>query len=163
MVEGMIREFIGRPQLGLTTTSFTETKSGDGSTWMRLKHTPIVAVSQILVSDVAVDADNIYVGEYYVQLKNNLSFTRGVRNVDITYTAGSGDVTADIRLAAATMIVAINNFYGRQGSDSSLKWSTMTDSKDKGGEPSPDKNLGLASHLDGIMKSMIKKKTLKIA
>ena len=163
--EGLIREYTGYNNLGLTSTEYTEVKSGDGATLLRMRHSPIIAVTAVSVNDVAVDLANVYVGEYFIELKNGLSFTHGVRNVSVTYTAGEGEITTDIKTACIMMIVAYNNYYSRGGADASLKFSTMLDDgrdHTRGGESSPVDRMGFASHLEGIMRTIIKKRKLKI-
>lgn len=162
MVEGMIRQYTGLTMLGLDTDTFTQYLSGDNSTIIRLKKSPIIAVSSLTIDSVAVASADMYVGSYFVQLLNGSVFTYGTRNVIVTYTAGGGDISTDIRMSAAQMVVAVNNFYGRGGSDASIKWSTMTDGE-RGGEDSATKNLGLSGHLESIMKATIKNKRIKIA
>jgi len=165
MVEGLIRSFTGFSDLGNTSAEYTDCKSGDGTALLRTRHSPIIAVSSVTIDGAAVDADNLYVGEYFIELKNGLTFTRGIRNVEITYTAGEGTVPEDIRLAAATMIVAINNYDARGGADASLKFSTMVDDgrdHTRGGEASPVDRMGLVSHLKGIMRTTIYKRQLRI-
>jgi len=164
-VEGLIRQHTGLNRLGLAVVTFEDTRSGDDSTLMRIKKSPISTLNSLTISDYSVASTNIYVGEYFVQLKNGLTFTRGVRNVVINYDAGGGDVTEDITMAAAQMIVAISNYYGRQGADASLKWSTMMeDGRDhtRGGEAGPSKRMGLSAHLESIMLTTIKTHRIKI-
>ena len=159
-VEGMIREHIGQTRLGLPTSSFTEYISGDNTTLIRLKNAPIIAVSSLTVTGVAVASADMYVGSYYVQLLEG-SFTLGTRNVIISYTAGGGTVSADVQLAAAMMVVAMNNYYGRYGADASLKWATPEDGQ-RAGEAT-DGKLGLAGHLRSIMQATILDRKIKIA
>lgn len=157
MVEGMIREHTGLTKLGLTSEEFTEYRSGDNSTFLRLKNSPVQSVSSLTIDGVAVSSTDYVVGTYYVQLLSGV-FSYGVRNVVITYSAGDGEVDPDIRLAASMMLVAVNNYFGRGGADASIKWTTLSGSE-KGGEQS---KLGLADHLNGIMKATIRQKRIKI-
>ena len=159
-VEGMIREHIGQTQLGLPTTSFTEYISGDNTTLIRLKNAPIIAVSSLTVTGVAVASADMYVGSYYVQLLEG-SFTLGTRNVIISYTAGGGTVSADVQLSAAMMIVAMSNYYGRYGADTSIKWATSDGQR--AGEETGNEKLGLSGHLRAIMRSTILDRKIKIA
>lgn len=162
MVEGKIRTYTGLTMLGLTEDTFTQYLSGDNTSIIRLKKSPITAVTSLTIDGIAVASTDMYVGEYTVQLLGGSVFTYGTRNVIAVYTAGGGTVTPDIRMAAAQMVVAVNNFYGRGGVDASMKWSTMTDGE-RGGEESASKKLGLSSHLEGIMKETITNKRIKIA
>jgi hypothetical protein len=165
MVEGMIREYVGQSRLALPSSEFTDYISGDNTTLLRLRNSPVIAVSSVVVSSTAITSANLYTGAYYIQLLEG-TFTKGVRNVVVTYTAGGGTVTPDVRMAAAMMIVAVNNYYGRGGSDASLKWSTMMDDgrdHQRGGEDSPVKRMGLAAHLRGIMSTVINQKRFRIA
>jgi hypothetical protein len=163
MVEGMIRQHTGLNKLAITEATYTDTKSGDNSTFMRLKNSPITSVTSVTIDGVSVSLSDVYVGEYFIQLETGV-FTYGTRNVVIVYTAGGGTVTPDIRMAAAEMIVAIANYYGRAGADQSIKWATMQDGNatKRGGEDSSTTQLGLPSHLRGIMRATIANNRIKI-
>lgn len=162
MVEGMVRQHTGLNKLGVTSASYTDTKSGDNSTFMRLRNSPLIAVASVTIDGVAVSSDYIYAGEYFIQLTEGKVFTYGTRNVVVVYTAGEGTITPDVRLASAQMVAAVANYYGRAGADQSIKWSTGTDPTERGGEDSSTTKLGLSSHLRGIMTATIFNKKIKI-
>jgi len=95
------------------------------------------------------------------------SFPAGRSNVSVDYTAGSAvdEVTGlaivdpKIRFTAAAMIVAILNYRSRAGSDVTLRWGGADQ---KEGEASPNVNIGLTSHLNTIMRRMLRKTRLRI-
>lgn len=162
MVEGLVRNYTGYNKLGVAVAEYTDTKSGDNSSFMRLRNAPVDSITSVTIDSVSVGSDYIYTGEYFVQLTDGKVFTYGTRNVVVVYQAGSLIVPDDIRMAAATMIVAVANFYGRGGADQSIKWSTGDSQNAQTGEDSPSSKLGLASHLQGIMRTMITSRKVKI-
>ena len=98
-------------------------------------------------------------------MNGDLEFTPGNLNVSVTYVAGGGldpnGLIADplIRLTAAAMIVAIANYKGRAGADSSIKWGNADQ---KEGNSTPTFDVGLTSHLRRIMKNMLRRSRLRI-
>ncbi len=177
-VEAMIRRHLGEPYLGLSQ-SLTELYSGDGSTVLMVKYPPISSVTSLIIDDFEMPTGSYIFTESTVQLLGPLepadgmaysdygpSFTDGSLNVELTYLSGRGlntDGIIDdpiIRLTAASMIVAIAQYKGRAGADASIKWGAA-DQKD--GEPSPVLNAGLTSHLNTIMKRMLRRTHVRIS
>lgn len=164
--EGMIREHLGQSHFGLSEETFVEYRNGDGSYRMRLRHAPVASVASVVVDGVVIGASDYYVGFNFIELLDGLLFTSGVRNVVITYNAGGGEITPDVRLCAATMLVAFYNYYGRSGADASLKWSTMMDDgrdHTRAGEAGPGKRVGFLGHLNTIMQATLRARRIKIA
>lgn len=157
-VEGLIKQHIGAPNLG-TPISVTETHNGDGTNLLVVNSPPIVAVTALSVEGVALTSSDYTVSSNTVQLKA-LKFTEGTLNVSITYTSGTQpNVDPVIRFAAATMIVAIINYRGRYGADSSITWG-MDDVKK--GERTPNVNVGLVRHLKAIMETFLRREKVRI-
>ena len=164
-VEALIRRHLGEPYLGVSQ-ALSELYSGDGSSVILLKHPPVIAVSLVTISDWIVPAEYYIVTPTSIQLLDELTFDDGNLNVSVDYTSGGG-LTTDgiiddpiIRLTAASMVVAIAQYKGRAGADASIKWGSA-DQKD--GEPSPTFNAGLTSHLNTIMKRMLRRSHLRIS
>jgi hypothetical protein len=158
-VEGLIREYLEEPYLGLSQAVENEYHDGDGTVLLRVKKPPIISVESILINDVSLLTSDYVVFESYVQLKAQV-FPEGNLNVVISYTSGSTTVSFSVQLTAIAMIVAIANYWGRGGADTSLKWSS---GDQKAGEESANKQIGLASHLMGIMKKMLRRPYIRFS
>jgi hypothetical protein len=162
-VEQLIREHLGQPGLGLAQNLYTESYSGDGTPVLTLRHLPIISVSSLSIDDEQIT--DYTVTKTGIQLNGELEFTPGNLNVSVTYVAGGGldtsGLIADplIRLTAAAMVVAIANYRGRAGADSSIKWGNADQ---KEGNSTPTFDVGLTSHLRKIMKNMLRRSRLRI-
>lgn len=158
MVEGLIRQHLGQPYLGTTSTITGEYYSGDGSNILRVRKPPISSVTSLLVNTVALTASDYVVFDSYIQLKY-LTFPKGTLNVQLSYTSGSTSVDETVQLCAAAMIVALINYRKRLGADSSLKWGTLNTEV---GEDTGNKNFGLVDHLVAIMQRLLRRPILRI-
>ena len=164
-IEQMIREHLSKPNLGLEQGTVTETYSGDGTPVLTLRQLPIVSVTSLFVDEEEISASDYVVNKTSVQLTGQRVFAQGNLNVSITYVSGGGlneyglIIDPVIRLTAAAMIVAIANYRGRAGSDSSIKWGN---SDQKEGNPTSTMDIGLTSHLRKIMKNMLRRSRLRI-
>lgn len=157
MVEALIKQYLGQPNLGEAVTITDEYLNGDGSTVMAVKSPPIDTVISLIVDGVTLTAGDYVVFESYIHLKYAV-FPRGNLNVVLSYTTKS-TVSEIVRLAAVAMIISIVNYRKRGGADASLKWSSL-DSKI--GEQTPGVSLGLTEHLNGVMKSILRKPRLRV-
>lgn len=160
VVETMIREHLSAPNLG-TSVEVTEVHSGDGTPVLVVGEPPIMSVSSLLVNTVSLDANDYIVFEGRIQLKNE-NFPRGNLNIEVTYMSGSVTVPYQIQMTAAAMLAAISNYAGRHGADSSIKWALEDINTQQGGEPTPNVNVGLTSHLEKIMKRMLRRKKVRV-
>lgn len=153
MVEDLIRQHMRLPNLGLSVVITNEYHNGDGSKILKVKAPPIVSVQAVKIEGSAMASGDYVVFGNFIKLRYS-SFPVGDLNVTINYTSGSTSVPGQVRLCAASMIVAINNYYGRGGADASLKWA---DPEKKAGEDDPNSKVGLTSHLDRIMKRTLRR------
>jgi hypothetical protein len=162
-VEQLIREHMGQHSLGLAQITLTESYSGDGTPVLTLRSLPIIAVSSVMIDGEATSEFTIT--KTGIQLIGDGTFAVGNLNVEVTYVAGGGldenGLIADplIRLTAAAMVVAIANYRGRSGADSSIKWGNADQ---KEGNSTPTFDIGLTSHLRKIMKNMLRRSRLRI-
>jgi hypothetical protein len=159
MVEALIRQHLGEAYLGTSQAVVSEYHNGDGSSVLRVSKPPIISVSALRINDVALLATDYGVFEGIVQLRYE-TFPAGVLNVEVDYVSGSTAVDYTVRLAAASMIVAIINYRRRHGADASLKWSG---GEQKTGEETPNQDLGLTSHLAGIMKQVLRRPRVRVS
>lgn len=157
-VETLIQEHLGTPFLGEEQVITNEYHDGDDSNFMRVSKPPIVSVQAVRVNGLALSASDYVVFPYFIQLVAE-TFPRGTLNVQMDYTSGASTVSANVRMTAAAMIVAIVNYRKRSGADSSLKWSAADQ---KMGEEDPNTKVGLTSHLAAIMRRMLKRRRLKV-
>ena len=159
MVEAMIRQHLGAPYLGTTQAITDELHSGNNTTIMQVKSPPIVSVTSVSVSGVALTAADYAVFGTYIQLYAQV-FTSGILNVKISYVSGLTEIPQQVRLCAAAMVIAIYNYSRRRGADASIKWG---DPDRRMGEETPNLTVGLTSHLDQIMKRTLRLYKLRIS
>ena len=159
-VEELIRQHMSNPNLGTSEVIVEELHSGDGNTILQVRKPPIISVQALRVSDYTYSASDYAVFTNYVQFKGGITFPSGILNVEIDYTSGETVVPGVVKLTAAAMIVAIVNYKGTMGADSSLKWGAA---EQKVGENTPNVNVGLTSHLSTIMRRMLRRDNLKVS
>lgn len=153
MVDDMIREHLGTPNLGLSVVVVNETHDGMGNNLLIVREPPIISVEAIRIHGVAMTSEEYVIYSSRIELTNE-NFPTGVLNVQVDYTSGDETVPARIKGTAAAMIAAVINYNQRYGADSSIKWSSPDDTV---GETTPNLNVGLTSHLKTIMKRMLRR------
>lgn len=158
-VEALIREHMGTPNLGSSAVVVNETHNGDNTNLLIVRQPPIISVQDIRISGVAVTASDYVIYPNRIELVAQ-RFPEGVLNVQVDYTSGDLSVSPVVKLTAVAMIVAIINYRGRYGADSTLKWGAPDD---KMGENSPNLNVGLTSHLKQIMKRMLRRERIRVS
>jgi hypothetical protein len=164
-VEQLIREHLSKPGLGLAQVEVTESYSGDETPVLILRHLPIISVSCLSIDEEDIPAADYIINKTSIQLTGERVFTEGNLNVSVRYLSGGGvdenGLITDplVRLTAAAMVVAIANYKGRAGADSSLKWGNADQ---KEGNSTATFDIGLTSHLRKIMKNMLRRSRLRI-
>ncbi len=112
-VEQYAKTYTGRD---LLVASYTEYYDGDGGSVLRLDQSPIISISSISIdaarifaaaslipaTDIIGDAKSSLLG--FVELLT-YSFSRGVKNVKVVYSAGYSTVPADLS-GAVKLIIA---------------------------------------------------------
>lgn len=109
----MVNSLINR---NLLSASYTERFSGRGGSRQGLSNYPVTAVSAVTIDGVSVPAatgqlDAGYLFDENVVYLRGYVFTRGVRNVEIDYTAGFATVPADLSQACIEIVA---NKYKRR-------------------------------------------------
>jgi len=105
---------------------YSESYDGDGTGLLRLKNTPIVAVTALSIGGEAVPESDFSVydeylrcdddGEYSARLRSSSRvFPLGRKNIAVTYTAGYAAVPAEISHACILQISYLVNTLTRQG------------------------------------------------
>lgn len=160
-VESLIIQHMGNPYLGSPTVITDEYHNGDGSDVLFVRKPPILSVSELYLNGATLLASDYVVFTNYVQLKN-MTFTKDRLNVKITYQSGvaSSGVPGTVKFAAAMMIVAIINYRGRMGADSSIRWAAQPVEE---GERTPNVNIGLMTHLRAIMKATLRRDKVRVS
>lgn len=159
MVEGLIRQHLGAPNLGLSVSVAGEYHNGNGSNVLKVYKPPIISVSSLLINEAALSASDFVVFPNQVELVAE-TFPVGSLNVRVSYTSGSSTIDPVVKLTAISMIIAMVNYKRRFGADASLKWGTADT---KIGEDSPSKDLGLTEHLNQIMKQTLRRQRLRVS
>lgn len=150
-VEALIRQHMRMPYLGVSQAINNEMHSGDGTSVLLARKPPIISVSSLLVNGLSLTANDYVVFESFVQLKTG-NFPKDRLNITFSYTSGQTVIPPQVRLCAASMIVAMLNYYRRMGSDSSFRYATPDRQI---GEDSASRNVGLTSHLVAIMRRLL--------
>lgn len=157
-VEALIRQYLGQPYLGQIVSVTDEYHNGDGTNILHASKPPIHTVTSIRVNGTTLLPSDYIVFPSYVQLIDMI-FPRGSANILFSYESGSQDIDPTVRLAASSMIVSMLTYRRRSGADSSIKWG---DIEQGAGEPSPNMNVGLTSHLNTIMKRLLRRPRLRV-
>ena len=159
-VEELVRVHLGNPYLGYSEVVVDELHDGNDKSLILVDKPPVLSVEAVRVADVPLTAAD------YRAIPNGIEllyqrFPEGHLNVSFDYTSGSGavEISPIVRLCAASMIVAILNYRGRAGSDSSIKWGSA-DTKE--GSPSPTFEIGLTDHLVKIMRRLLRRNKLRV-
>lgn len=161
-VEAMIRQYMGAPNLGLQTT-VTEYYDGPGTNILMVKSPPLISVTSLSVGGATISSADYILTDNSIQLLNQI-FPVGQLNITLTYLSGSATLGPDnidpiVRMTAAAMVVAVLQYRTRAGADSSIKWGKA---EAQSGEPSPNMNIGLTSHLQTIMRRMLRKSKVRV-
>lgn len=161
LVEGLIRTYKGTPYLGAATAITDEYHNGsEGTDIIVVKKPPISSVTSL-----TVDGATLTSTEYIVYTNSIQLITRRIKegraNIKVSYISGTPSTSDDpnVRFAAIAMIIAIINYRGRLGADSSIKWGQ---SENKEGEMSPNINVGLVTHLRAIMKGFLRREKVRV-
>lgn len=165
-VESMIRTHIGAPNLGALKVITYELHNGTGSSLLIVNQPPVVSVQSVLIDGEVIASTEYTFVQNGIHLFSRL-FTAGNLNISVSYTSGTtpdpqtGLYTVDpvIRLCAAAMLVAIINYQGRAGSDSSIKWGNATMRE---GNKTSNFDVGLVDNLYAIMKRMLRRNSLRV-
>lgn len=158
MVEALIRQHMGQPDLGKVTVITDEYYNGNGLALLTLRRTPILSVQSVYVGGSLIGPADYVVEPTFIMLKNQV-FENGLMNVVVSYTAGTNEVDDVTRLAAISMVIAIINYRRRAGADSSLKWGSA---EQKVGEDNPNVQVGLTSHLTTIMRRLLRRPKARV-
>ncbi len=176
-IEDMIRQYLANPYLGLPTPITCELHDGDGGMTILVDKPPLISVEKLTINGVTLSPKDYRVLATGVELTQltttnptpgpatgipllDANLWQGHLNISIDYTSGSATVDPIVRLCAAAMVVAMLNYRGRAGSDSSLKWG---DAPQKEGESTPTQSVGLTTHLNKIMRQLLRRNKLRIA
>ena len=152
IAESFIRTHLGARYLG-NSTELVEYYDGENSDTLIVKNPPISSVSSIYVNGSLIDPDSYLAGETAIWLLNSNIFPSGRRNIKVTYTSGTAEVSTEIRTACAIMVVAVSDYWSSLGSDTSLVFG----SSEVLGGSTPNIEIGLVSHMKQIMYGLLRR------
>lgn len=106
------------------SASYTETRDGNGQSFMVFANRPITAVSSVSVNGTAVPQSTstasggwVLASQWKIALRGAYAFTEGVQNVAVTYTAGYATIPADITQACCVLTSLAYKERDRMGID----------------------------------------------
>ncbi|HKJ94272.1 MAG TPA: phage head-tail connector protein [Gammaproteobacteria bacterium] len=102
----------------LLSASYTESYSGRGGWRQGVDNYPITAVASVTVDGVSIAPASGQIGAGYIYDENMVylrgyTYTRGIRNVEITYTAGYDAAAIPADLVQATVEIVAVKFKRR--------------------------------------------------
>ncbi len=103
---GFIHTWLDRD---LTQQSYSETRDGTGGTRLALANTPVTAVTSLAIDGVAIPPmpDTVSPGYGFSATQlvlRGFAFTRGVRNIAVTYTAGYAATPPEVEQACIELV-----------------------------------------------------------
>lgn len=109
LIAGASTWFNNQVGLDIVATIYQQVNDGEGTRSVILKHFPITSVSSVVVDGVTIPQRTSVTGSGWVLKANNVSltpdysFTDGLQNVVITYTAGYDVIPYDVEQAVIEM------------------------------------------------------------
>ncbi len=108
---------------GIAQAAYADALDGSGTPVLFPTESPLVSVTAITRDDEAVDLSTVTVYPDYLRLTDGSVWTRGARNVAVSYTAGfydsgTADPPADIEDACVQLVAFKFTRRGREGLDS---------------------------------------------
>jgi hypothetical protein len=118
---GFLAQWLSRD---IISTSYTQKLDGKGGDEVVLSNYPVTAVSLVKIDGVAIDlailtTDKGYnFDEHSIYLTGGLAFSKGKRNIQVSYTAGFATVPAELEQVAIDLISIKYRERDRIGLDS---------------------------------------------
>lgn len=108
-------------------TPVTELRNGSGALRTHVSKPPVYSVESVTIDGseipaeyVAFDSAGIYLITRSYQTIPNYKFSRGVKNVELSYVSGTAEATGDVRMAIALMIKELVNQSTAEGANSRI-------------------------------------------
>lgn len=101
----------------LELATYSETRSGTGGSYLALRQAPIVAISSLVLSGVALTASDFTFDDYGIYLTRGF-FPRGAQTIAVTYEAGYAVVPAELQHAAIRIAALLYRGKDRLGETS---------------------------------------------
>lgn len=165
---GLIGKIAGIYNIG-TPIAVVEIKDGNGSSVMQVDKPPISAVEKVVVDGVTMSSalvkysgSSVYLSDSGVGYQyttnpriGNYIFSKGIRNVEITYTSGTLVSDEAYALAVSLVVKEFANLATAEGSDSRLQFYKPGQS---GRTEKPLYEWGLHGKIKGIIISLLGEK-----
>lgn len=120
------------PDISLASGSVTEYRNGQGNDMIVLRKRPATAITSVKIGGSTVSASTNYGAGWVFDSESNTVwyrdgyFTRGVQNIEITYTAGISSTHAWAYLLERACLITCATWWGRMSRLDKVTESTST-------------------------------------
>jgi uncharacterized phiE125 gp8 family phage protein len=109
LIAGVSAQFEAETGRSIASAQRTEIRSGTGRTTIVLEHYPVTAVTSVKVNGVVIPKQTVIGDSGWLLLDSRIAlvgytFTEGLGNVEVVYTAGFATVPGDIGQAVVKMV-----------------------------------------------------------
>lgn len=150
--------------------TYTEVFDGDGTDTIFVAHPPIVSISSLSITGVAIDSGSYEVYPHYIRLTGlrynefyesifgpSPVFPIGTQNISLTYSGGivAANVPKNIIYGLERIVAEMSLSEQRKGSDASFAFDFAQASQSM--ESSPEPGAGLGRNITAIMRTWMGK------
>jgi hypothetical protein len=142
----------------------TEVRSGHGGSLLKVSQPPIYSVSSLAIDARTISSDYYLFDRSAIYFQTNsyyrfpmYSFSRGVKNITVSYISGTYEPEGDVQLCIALMIKELANQTTAEGANSRI---TMFKPNKADAIAEPLVEWGLHGKLKGIVMDIIGTKKL---
>jgi hypothetical protein len=157
IAEAFVRTHMGSRYLG-NSTALTEYYDGNDSGVLVLRNPPISSVTSVYIDDELISSDTYLVTETAIWFLSGQIFPKGNMNVKVAYTSGGSSISTEVRIATTFMVVAVAQYFSSLATDTELIFTNA----ERLGDVPPNINIGLISHLNAIMRGLLKRYRINV-
>jgi Phage gp6-like head-tail connector protein len=88
----------------LYSRAYTEVRDGNGADTLVLANFPATSVSSVIVASQALNSSEYVIDDMSITLLNGRQFTKGRKNISLSYVAGFAVIPADITRACMELV-----------------------------------------------------------
>jgi uncharacterized phiE125 gp8 family phage protein len=138
LLEGSSDFFESECGRSILEDTYTDTVDGNGKTSMMLRASPVVSVATVTVDGAAIPVRPSWDGEGYVLQGDRIrlvgyTFTVGISNVEVVYSAGWATVPEDVQMAVCELAAmkfrqrdSVGIFSRTMGGEGQTTYQTIT-------------------------------------